>query len=45
MKYCSRCLYPANHPLGLTFDEQDVCSGCRVHEEKMKLIGMQEEML
>lgn len=37
MKYCSRCLYPANHPLGITFDEQGVCSGCRVHEEKDNL--------
>ncbi len=34
MNYCKRCLYPSNHPLGLTFDEQGVCSGCRVHEEK-----------
>jgi N-acetyl sugar amidotransferase len=34
MKYCARCLYPANHPLYLTFDEHGVCSGCRVHEEK-----------
>lgn len=34
MNYCKRCLYPANHPLGITFDEQGVCSGCRVHEEK-----------
>lgn len=34
MKYCKRCLYPANHPLNLTFDKDGVCSGCRVHEEK-----------
>lgn len=34
MKYCTRCLYPENHPLNLTFDEHGVCSGCRVHEEK-----------
>ena len=34
MIYCKRCLYPANHPLGITFDNQGVCSGCRVHEEK-----------
>ena len=34
MKYCTRCLYPANHPLYITFDEEGVCSGCRVHEEK-----------
>ncbi|MBO6783440.1 MAG: N-acetyl sugar amidotransferase [Alphaproteobacteria bacterium] len=37
MKYCVRCLYPANHPLHLTFDEDGVCSGCRVHEEKDEL--------
>lgn len=34
MRYCTRCLYPENHPLYLTFDEMGVCSGCRVHEEK-----------
>jgi len=34
MRYCKRCLYPKNHPLNITFDEQGVCSGCRVHEEK-----------
>jgi N-acetyl sugar amidotransferase len=37
MKYCTRCLNPANHPYGLTFDDQGVCSGCRVHEEKDKI--------
>lgn len=34
MRYCLRCLYHEHHPLGLAFDEQGVCSGCRVHEEK-----------
>ncbi|MFA5942628.1 MAG: N-acetyl sugar amidotransferase [Candidatus Paceibacterota bacterium] len=34
MNYCTRCLYPANHPLHLTFDADGVCSGCRIHEEK-----------
>ena len=34
MKYCARCLYPEDHPLNLVFDEDGVCSGCRVHEEK-----------
>ncbi|MBI4309491.1 MAG: N-acetyl sugar amidotransferase [Candidatus Omnitrophica bacterium] len=34
MRYCKRCLYPENHPLHITFDEEGVCSGCRVHEEK-----------
>ena len=37
MKYCVRCLYPENHPLGITFDDEGVCSGCRVHEEKYTL--------
>ena len=37
MKYCVRCLYPENHPLGLVFDNDGVCSGCRVHEEKDEL--------
>lgn len=34
MIYCKRCLYPANHPYGLIFDHEGICSGCRVHEEK-----------
>ena len=34
MKYCTRCLYPENHPYGIIFDSDGVCSGCRVHEEK-----------
>ncbi len=34
MQYCQRCLYPANHPLNITFDDEGVCSGCRIHEEK-----------
>ena len=34
MRYCTRCLYPENHPYGIVFDKYGVCSGCRVHEEK-----------
>lgn len=37
MKFCKRCLYPENHPLNITFDEEGICSGCRVHEEKDSL--------
>ncbi len=33
-QFCKRCLYSKNHPLGLTFDVDGICSGCRVHEEK-----------
>ncbi len=31
---CRRCLYTKKHPLGLTLDEEGICSGCRIHEEK-----------
>lgn len=37
IKYCKRCLYSTDHPLGLTIDEEGICSGCRVHEEKDSL--------
>ncbi len=37
MIYCKRCLYPANHPYGMVFDQAGICSGCRVHEEKDSL--------
>lgn len=34
---CTRCLYTTSHPLGLVLDEDGVCSGCRIHEEKDRL--------
>lgn len=34
VKTCSRCLYTVNHPLGLIIDDDGICSGCRIHEEK-----------
>ena len=34
MEFCKRCLYSTDHPLGLTLDDQGICSGCRIHEEK-----------
>ena len=37
MQVCTRCLYTSTQPLNITFDEEGVCSGCRVHEEKDKL--------
>lgn len=37
VKQCSRCLYTDDHPLGLTFNEEGLCSGCIVHEEKYTL--------
>tara|TARA_Y100000591_G_C21843293_1_gene707082 strand:- start:477 stop:1724 length:1248 start_codon:yes stop_codon:yes gene_type:complete len=35
--FCKRCLYSSNHPLGITFDKDGICSGCKIHEEKDKL--------
>ncbi len=37
LKICKRCFYSSNHPLGITFDEEGICSGCRIHEEKDSL--------
>lgn len=37
MKFCKRCLYPENHALNIIFDDDGVCSGCRVHEEKYEI--------
>jgi N-acetyl sugar amidotransferase len=34
---CKRCLYDTNHPLGLVIDNDGICSGCRIHEEKNTL--------
>lgn len=34
IKFCKRCLYSTAHPLGLILDEEGICSGCRIHEEK-----------
>lgn len=31
---CTRCLYRVSHPLGLIINDEGLCSGCRVHEEK-----------
>lgn len=37
LKACRRCLYTTEHPLGLTLDDEGICSGCRIHEEKDSL--------
>ncbi len=37
INFCKRCLYGTSHPLGLILDNEGICSGCRVHEEKDKL--------
>ena len=44
MHYCLRCVYPENHPLGIVFDDEGVCSGCRVHEEKYEINWSQKRL-
>ena len=35
--FCKKCLYSNLHPFGLTFDENGICSGCKIHDEKNQL--------
>lgn len=34
MRYCTRCCYPHNTRPPMSFDEQGVCSGCRIAEKR-----------
>ena len=34
MKYCTRCCYPHNTRPPMSFDEEGVCSGCRIAEKR-----------
>lgn len=34
INFCKKCLYSSLHPLGIIIDENGVCSGCKIHEEK-----------
>lgn len=34
MKYCSRCVYSAVSATPLTFDQNGVCSGCQVYDQR-----------
>jgi N-acetyl sugar amidotransferase len=37
MRYCARCVYPSVSATPLTFDENGICSGCRVALQKQNL--------
>jgi N-acetyl sugar amidotransferase len=37
MQVCTKCLYPSSHPLGITFNDEGVCSGCLIHQEKYQI--------
>ncbi len=43
MRYCARCLYPANAKPTIIFDEEGVCSGCRYHESRSKQLDINWE--
>lgn len=43
MQYCVKCVYPAATGHRLTFDEQGVCSGCRVAATKEKINWQERE--
>lgn len=45
MKYCTRCLYPENHPLNLIFNHEGLCSGCLVHNEKFESIDWNKKAI
>lgn len=34
MKYCNRCVYPENAQPNILFDQDGVCSGCKVFERR-----------
>ena len=38
MRYCTRCVYP-EAAVNIVFDDEGVCSGCRVAEEMRELAG------
>ena len=37
VSFCNKCLYSTSHPLGLILDENGICSGCNIHNEKYTL--------
>ncbi|PHR55229.1 MAG: LPS biosynthesis protein [Arcobacter sp.] len=43
MRFCKRCFYPESHPLNIIIDEEGICSGCRVHEEKFSINWKEKE--
>lgn len=45
MHYCTRCAYPAISATSVTFDENGVCSGCRVYDEQKTIDWEAREQL
>lgn len=40
---CNKCFYNARHPFGITYDKDQVCSGCFTHQEKYSLDWRERE--
>ena len=38
-RYCTRCVYPSRGRGAATFDDEGVCTGCRVHEQSSASTG------
>jgi len=45
MQYCARCCYPANARPGIVFDDEGVCSGCRVVESRKDVDWTERERM
>lgn len=45
MRYCKRCLYPENAKPYIIFDDEGVCSGCRVSEQYDQVNWTERECL
>ncbi len=39
MRYCKKCVMPDTRP-GMKFDEEGICSGCRVASQVVQVDGM-----
>ena len=45
MRYCNKCVYPENARPGIIFDNEGVCSGCRLIESRKNIKWVDREKL
>src|SRR3989344_933246 len=45
MQYCKKCVYPGSSAVKLTFDENGICSGCRIAETKKNINWDERELM
>ena len=36
MRFCSKCVYPESSAVTLQFDNHNICSGCKVSNDKIR---------